>query len=77
MDACNHCSDGLYLRGESHLPPVACPLLVEFGGSLVLVQRTGIIENRNNAMEYELLDNNKDRRPTGKMIYGRLRWTYP
>ena len=77
MDACQHCSDGLYLRGESHLPPVACPLLVEFGGSLVLVQRTGIIENRSHDMEYELLDNNKDRLPTGKMIYGRLRWTYP
>ncbi len=68
----------LHLNPSSHLPPVECPLLVEADDGLLLVERTGYIEQRDRAMEYRLLERIDGHLvPTGKTFVGRCRWTYP
>jgi len=60
----------MHMNNPEHLPPVACPLLLELpGGQLVKAERTGFIADRSRNMEYLL--------ESGETISGRLRWTYP
>lgn len=61
--------DVSHLNAASLLPPVACPLLIEVDGRLRRAERTGIIANKADGMEYRLDD--------GSLIYGRFPWTYP
>lgn len=60
----------LQLNPASHLPPVACPLLIEVSeGRLVRAERTGFVERKDRLLDYRL--------ETGEMLTGRFRWTYP
>lgn len=58
-----------HLNPADLLPPVTCPLLIEVDDRLLRAERTGIIPNKADGMEYRLDD--------GSLIYGRYRWTYP
>lgn len=58
-----------HLNAADLLPPVSCPLLIEVNGDLVRAERTGLIANRADDMEYRLAG--------GTCIHGRFRWTYP
>ena len=57
------------LNPEGHLPPVACPLLIEVDGELVRAERTGFVEQKDRQLEYRL--------DSGRTVIGRYRWTYP
>lgn len=83
---CPHClkaiNDAIYLVDAGNLPPVPCPILVEYEGSLRLVTRTGFISEKTREMEYQPLTAKPG--PMGEVLYdnagepisGRLRWTY-
>lgn len=58
-----------HLNPADLLPPVSCPLLIEVDGAVLRAERTGIIPNKQDGMEYRLDD--------GALIYGRYPWTYP
>jgi len=59
----------VHLNPADHLPPVACPIVIEVDGKLLRAERTGFIEQRDRSMEYELGD--------GSKILGRHPWTFP
>lgn len=51
------------------LPPVDCPLLILANGRTMLAERTKHVAERGQVMEYRLA--------SGRLVTGRLRWTYP
>ncbi len=59
----------VHLNSADKLPPVGCPLLIELPSGLTRAERTGIIADKANSMEYRTAD--------GRMVYGRFPWTYP
>lgn len=59
----------VHLNPADHLPPVACPIVIEVDGELLRAERTGFIEQRDSSMEYGL--------QSGEKILGRYKWTYP
>lgn len=83
-ELCQHChSDSVYLVDAGNLPPVPCPIIVRYEGSLRLVTRTGFISEKTREMEYQPLKairgpkGELDYEPEGDTISGRLDWTYP
>lgn len=58
------------LNPPSLLPPVGCNLVIMIGDNEHTAQRTGYIENRNDALEYKLDS-------TGELISGKFFWRYP
>lgn len=82
LDHCPHCrkviDQSIKLMPAGNLPPVHCPILILYEGSLLLVKRTGFIAEKTREMEYQPLDpNDKKRGPIGEPVKGRFSWTYP
>lgn len=57
-----------HLNPASVLPPTRTPLLIEFNGELVKVERTTHVSDRDHDLDYIT--------ETGAHISGKYRWTY-
>ena len=60
----------VHLNPASRTPPVGCPLLIELpNGQLQQAERREWARSHSDALAFYL--------PTGGLIVGRYRWTYP